>query len=159
VTRTLPIGYRGEEVGRLVLARERPFGARSSVSARDEQLLADVVRQAAVAIHTGFLAKELQRSREQIVAAREEERHAARLCARHRRRRHRAGPTEALPQLTAREREILDLVAAGRTNAQIAGLLYLSPKTVRNNVSNIFAKIQLADRAEAIIRAREAGLG
>ena len=68
-------------------------------------------------------------------------------------------PTEAFPQLTAREREILDLIAAGRSNQQIAAALYLSPKTVRNNVSNVFAKLQVADRAEAIVRAREAGLG
>lgn len=68
-------------------------------------------------------------------------------------------PTTAFPQLTAREREILDLLAAGRTNAQIASALFLSPKTVRNNVSNVFAKLQVADRAEAIIRARDAGLG
>ena len=68
-------------------------------------------------------------------------------------------PTDAFPQLTAREREILDLLAAGRSNQQIAGALYLSPKTVRNNVSNVFAKLQVADRAEAIVRAREAGLG
>jgi DNA-binding NarL/FixJ family response regulator len=65
----------------------------------------------------------------------------------------------AFPQLTAREREILELVAAGRSNAQIASLLFLSPKTVRNNVSNIFAKLHVADRAEAIVRARDAGLG
>ena len=70
-TQELPITYRGAEVGRLVLARDR---ARAAVSARDEQLLADVVRQAAVAAHTGHLAQELQRGREQIVAAREEER-------------------------------------------------------------------------------------
>ena len=73
-----------------------------------------------------------------------------------------AGPaaqTEAFPQLTAREREILDLLAAGRSNQQIADTLFLSPKTVRNNVSNVFAKLQVADRAEAIVRAREAGLG
>jgi DNA-binding NarL/FixJ family response regulator len=63
------------------------------------------------------------------------------------------------PELTAREREILDLVAEGRSNAQIASALFLSPKTVRNNVSNIFAKLHVADRAEAIVRAREAGLG
>jgi DNA-binding NarL/FixJ family response regulator len=68
-------------------------------------------------------------------------------------------PTDAFPQLTGREREILDLVAAGRSNAQIAATLYLSPKTVRNNVSNVFTKLQVADRAEAIVRAREAGLG
>ncbi len=68
-------------------------------------------------------------------------------------------PTEAFPQLTAREREILGLLAAGRSNQQIAAALFLSPKTVRNNVSNVFAKLQVADRAEAIVRAREAGLG
>ena len=66
---------------------------------------------------------------------------------------------EAFPQLTPREREVLDLLAAGRTNAQIASTLYLSQKTVRNNVSNIFAKLQVAGRAEAIIQARDAGLG
>jgi DNA-binding NarL/FixJ family response regulator len=68
-------------------------------------------------------------------------------------------PTEAFPQLTAREREILELLAAGRSNQQIAAALFLSPKTVRNNVSNVFAKLQVADRAQAIVRAREAGLG
>jgi len=65
----------------------------------------------------------------------------------------------AFPQLTEREREVLDLLAAGRSNPQIASALFLSPKTVRNNVSNIFAKLQVADRAEAIVRARDAGLG
>ena len=65
----------------------------------------------------------------------------------------------AFPQLTAREREVLELLAAGRTNPQIAGALFLSPKTVRNNVSNIFAKLQVADRAEAMLRARDAGFG
>lgn len=68
-------------------------------------------------------------------------------------------PAEVFPQLTAREREILDLLAAGRSNAQIAQTLFLSPKTVRNNTSNIFAKLQVADRAEAIVRARDAGMG
>jgi len=66
---------------------------------------------------------------------------------------------QAFPQLTAREREILELVAAGRSNAQIASTLFLSPKTVRNNVSNILAKLQATDRADAIIRARDAGMG
>ncbi|MGQ0573694.1 MAG: LuxR C-terminal-related transcriptional regulator [Pseudonocardia sp.] len=71
-----------------------------------------------------------------------------------------AAPEEdPFPHLTAREREILDLVATGRSNAQIAASLYLSPKTVRNNVSNIFATLLGAGRAEAIVRAREAGLG
>jgi DNA-binding NarL/FixJ family response regulator len=66
---------------------------------------------------------------------------------------------EVFPQLTAREREVLDLVAAGRSNAQIAETLYLSPKTVRNAVSNVFSKLQVADRAQAIVAARDAGLG
>ncbi|MEU1733733.1 response regulator transcription factor [Streptosporangium sp. NPDC020145] len=73
------------------------------------------------------------------------------------------GPTASgdhvFPQLTPREREVLSLLAAGRSNAQIASTLFLSQKTVRNNVSNIFAKLHVADRAEAIIRARDAGLG
>jgi DNA-binding NarL/FixJ family response regulator len=65
----------------------------------------------------------------------------------------------AFPQLTERELEILDLIAAGKNNQQIAAALFLAPKTVRNNVSNILAKLQATDRAEAIIRARDAGLG
>jgi DNA-binding NarL/FixJ family response regulator len=63
------------------------------------------------------------------------------------------------PELTDREREILDLIAAGRNNQEIASELFLSLKTVRNYVSNIFTKLQVADRAQAVIRAREAGLG
>ncbi|MCO5176293.1 MAG: response regulator transcription factor [Thermomicrobiales bacterium] len=67
--------------------------------------------------------------------------------------------TSLFPELTDREREVLNLIAQGRTNAEIADGLYLSLKTVRNHVSNIFAKLQVADRAQAAIRAREAGLG
>jgi DNA-binding NarL/FixJ family response regulator len=70
-----------------------------------------------------------------------------------------AAPSEAFPELTAREREVLDLIARGRNNQEIAKELYLSHKTVRNHISNIFTKLQVADRAQAIIRAREAGLG
>jgi len=55
--------------------------------------------------------------------------------------------------------EILELIARHETNPEIAKRLYLSPKTVRNHVSNIFTKLQVADWAQAIIRAREAGLG
>jgi DNA-binding NarL/FixJ family response regulator len=62
------------------------------------------------------------------------------------------------PELTEREREVLQLIARGRSNADIAAALVLSLKTVRNHVSNIFSKLQVADRAEAIIRAREAGM-
>lgn len=68
-------------------------------------------------------------------------------------------PPEAFPELTGREHEILELIARHETNPEIARKLYLSPKTVRNHVSNIFTKLQVADRAQAIIRAREAGLG
>jgi DNA-binding NarL/FixJ family response regulator len=63
------------------------------------------------------------------------------------------------PELTAREHEILTLMAQHRTNPEIATRLSLSPKTVRNIVSSIFNKLQVADRAQAIVRAREAGLG
>jgi DNA-binding NarL/FixJ family response regulator len=63
------------------------------------------------------------------------------------------------PELTAREREVLDLLAAGRTNHQIAEGLGLSGKTVANHISAIFAKLQVADRTQAIFRARDAGLG
>ncbi len=63
------------------------------------------------------------------------------------------------PELTAREREILDLLADGRTNAEIAGSLFLSLKTVKNHLTSIFAKLQVADRAQAAVRARQAGLG
>ena len=63
------------------------------------------------------------------------------------------------PELTESEAEILALIAQGRTNEEIAGQLMLSHKTVRNHVSNIFSKLQVADRAQAIIRARDAGLG
>jgi DNA-binding NarL/FixJ family response regulator len=61
--------------------------------------------------------------------------------------------------LTEREREVLELVARGKSNAEIARQLMISAKTVRNHVSNVFAKLQVSDRAQAIIRAREAGLG
>jgi len=66
---------------------------------------------------------------------------------------------QAFPTLTDREREILNLIAQGHPNPSIARRLSLSTKTVGNYVSNIFTKLQVADRAQAIIRAREAGLG
>jgi DNA-binding NarL/FixJ family response regulator len=67
-------------------------------------------------------------------------------------------PKEIFPSLTEREREILQLIARGQSNADMARDLSLSPKTVYNYVSNILSKLQVADRAQAIIRAREAGL-
>jgi DNA-binding NarL/FixJ family response regulator len=65
----------------------------------------------------------------------------------------------AFPDLTDREREVLALIAQGFTNSAIAEKLVLSPKTVRNYITEIFSKLQVADRAQAIIRARNVGLG
>lgn len=67
-------------------------------------------------------------------------------------------PGAAFPELTEREREVLTLIAQGRSNSDIADALVLSPKTVRNHITNIFDKLQVADRAQAIVRARESGL-
>ncbi len=72
---------------------------------------------------------------------------------------HPVAPPQAFPELTEREREILTLIAQGHNNTEIATRLVLSSHTVRNYVSNIFSKLQVADRVQAIIRAREAGLG
>lgn len=63
------------------------------------------------------------------------------------------------PDLTERELEVLDLVARGLDNGSVATRLAVSPKTVRNHLSNILTKLQVADRSQAIVRAREAGLG
>ena len=74
----------------------------------------------------------------------------------------RAGPSvaaPAFPELSPREREILDLLAGGLDNTAIGRRLTLAPKTIANNVSSIFVKLQVAGRSEAIVRAREAGLG
>ena len=68
-------------------------------------------------------------------------------------------PDNIFPELSAREHQVLDLIAAGRSNTDIANTLFLSPKTVRNHVTAIFAKLQVTDRSEAIVRARNAGLG
>jgi DNA-binding NarL/FixJ family response regulator len=70
-----------------------------------------------------------------------------------------ASAKEAFPTLTAREREVLELLAGGLGYRQIAQRLVVTDKTVRNHVGSIFAKLQVRDRAQAIVRAREAGLG
>jgi DNA-binding NarL/FixJ family response regulator len=72
---------------------------------------------------------------------------------------HPAAPAQVFPELTEREREILDLIAQGLNNGEVAARLVLSSSTVRNYVSNIFSKLQVADRAQAIVKARDAGLG
>ena len=66
---------------------------------------------------------------------------------------------QVFPELTSRERELLELIAAGVSNKSIARRLFLNEKTVRNHVSNIFSKLHVADRSQAIVKAREAGLG
>lgn len=66
---------------------------------------------------------------------------------------------EPFPDLTERERNVLQMIAAGRTNQEIAGELYVSEKTVRNAVSAIYAKLHATGRADAIVKAREAGYG
>jgi DNA-binding NarL/FixJ family response regulator len=68
-------------------------------------------------------------------------------------------PPQAFPELTERENEILALIAQGKSNPEIADQLHISLKTVRNHVSNIYNKMQVTDRVQAVLRAREAGLG
>lgn len=71
-----------------------------------------------------------------------------------------SGPSSsrAFPDLTERERQVLEMLAGGLTNAEIAADLVLSLKTVRNHVSNIFTKLEVSGRAQALVKAREAGL-
>jgi DNA-binding NarL/FixJ family response regulator len=71
----------------------------------------------------------------------------------------RSTAAEPFPELTAREREILELIAAGRSNAEIAQRLSITSKTVRNHVASVMNKLQVVSRSQAIVRAREAGLG
>jgi DNA-binding NarL/FixJ family response regulator len=71
----------------------------------------------------------------------------------------RSASASAFPELTERELEILELIAAGRSNAEIGQRLGITPKTVRNHVANVLNKLEVADRSQAIVRAREAGLG
>jgi len=70
-----------------------------------------------------------------------------------------ARSSTAFPELTERELEILEKIAAGRSNAEIGQRLGIAPKTVRNHVANILNKLEVADRSQAIVRAREAGMG
>lgn len=71
----------------------------------------------------------------------------------------RGAAASAFPQLTERENEVLEFIARGQSNTAIAATLHLSEKAVRNHASNIFTKLAVADRAQAITRARDAGLG
>jgi len=70
-----------------------------------------------------------------------------------------ADPQQAFPELTPRECEVLELIARGLENSEIAEHLFISPKTVRNHITNIFSKLQVSSRSKAIVLAREAGLG
>lgn len=71
----------------------------------------------------------------------------------------RSAPEAPFPELTSREREVLDLVATDISNVAIASRLGMAPKTVANHLSSIFAKLRVADRAQAVVRARQEGLG
>jgi DNA-binding NarL/FixJ family response regulator len=68
-------------------------------------------------------------------------------------------PPRAFPELTERERQLLGYIAAGKTNTEIAQELSLTHKTVSNHVSNIYNKLQVVDRTQAALRAKEAGFG
>lgn len=68
-------------------------------------------------------------------------------------------PGDLFDELTGREREILELIAQGKTNGEIAALLHLSPKTVSNHISNVLLKVHATDRAKLMLMALEAGLG
>lgn len=68
-------------------------------------------------------------------------------------------PLNVFPDLTEREREVLDLIASGHPNAVIASRLAITDKTVRNHVTNIFSKLQVTDRVQAVMRARSVGFG
>ncbi|UCC88375.1 MAG: response regulator transcription factor, partial [Anaerolineales bacterium] len=68
-------------------------------------------------------------------------------------------PRDIFDELTSREREILELIAQGKTNAEIATLLNLSPKTISNYISNVLLKVHTTDRAKLMLMALEAGLG
>ena len=70
-----------------------------------------------------------------------------------------SGPMEAFPELTPREREVLQLMSQGASNKDIAEKLVISGKTVSNHITSIFSKLQVADRTQAVLRARDAGLG
>ena len=72
---------------------------------------------------------------------------------------HQNEASSPFPDLTDREREVLELIAAGENNQEIAQQLHISAKTVSNHISNVFNKLQVADRAQAIVKARQAGLG
>ena len=74
-------------------------------------------------------------------------------------RRTRTAADASFPQLTGRELEVLELVSDGRSNTEIADLLFVSPKTARNHVAGVMAKLGVASRAEAVARARDAGIG
>jgi DNA-binding NarL/FixJ family response regulator len=70
-----------------------------------------------------------------------------------------SGKSNSFTDLTDREREVLELIAQGSNNQEIAGRLFIAPKTVSNHISNIFSKLQVSDRAQAIVKARQAGMG
>jgi DNA-binding NarL/FixJ family response regulator len=151
-------GRSGVEATRAIVARDPAVAVLVLTMFEDDDLILAAIRAGA----RGYLLKGATRDelRRAIVAAGAGEAIfgpsvAGRLSALM------TGTARALPfpELTAREREVLDLVARGRPNRQIGHELGISEKTVRNQVSIIFAKLEVAGRPEAIVRAREAGMG
>ena len=150
-------GISGIEATRLIVQRHPSVAVLALTMLRDDETILKMMRAGA----RGYLLKEaapaeIARSLEAVAAGQlvfgeaAADRVLAALAA---------SAVRPLPELTERETEVLDLVARGLTNQAIAERLYLSDKTVRNHVSNIFAKLGVADRAAAVARARDAGLG
>lgn len=180
--RSIPLFFRDTEVGHLVVT-SRPG---SRLAPFELMELGDLARPVGAVLQAVASGEALQRSRHALVTAREEERRrvrrdlhdglgpalaAARMKVDGARLLIDRDPAQAkrffaappavwvFPELTPREHEVLELVARGQNNSEIARTLGVSGKTVPNHVSNLFTKLQVADRAQAIVRARSAGLG
>jgi DNA-binding NarL/FixJ family response regulator len=150
-------GISGIEATRLIVERSPSVAVLALTMLRDDETILRMMRAGA----RGYLLKEaspaeIARSLESVAAGQlvfgggAADRVLAALAS---------SDVRPLPELTERETEVLDLVARGLTNQAIAERLFLSDKTVRNHVSNIFAKLGVTDRAAAVARARDAGLG
>ncbi|GGQ82271.1 response regulator [Couchioplanes azureus] len=151
----------GAEATREVTAQSPHIAVVALTMLEDDETLFNALRAGAI----GYLLKGATQADilRAITSAANGEAHFGPAIARRITRYFAAQPTSAsslaFPQLTQRENEVLKLIADGLTNAQITARLTLAHQTVRNHVHNIFAKLHVADRAEAMTRAREAGLG
>ncbi|GLH95604.1 response regulator transcription factor [Phytohabitans aurantiacus] len=157
---TMP-GMSGAAATKQLLARYPQLGVLVVTMHEDDESLLDAMRAGA----RGYLLKGADRAdivRAIVAVARGEAVYGpavARRIADFFTRTQREYVAQAFPELTVREREVLDLLAAGSRNQDIARRLFLSEKTVRNHVSAIRTKLQVRDRAAAVAKARDAGLG